>query len=636
MIALSCNDITKYYGITKIIENISFTINEGDKIGLIGRNGAGKTTLFKILMGKLSYDNGELFLSKSTSLGYLEQIPEFIENTSIYDYCESIFADIISMENKIRAMEKEIAELSEKGEHPKALMDEYSNLLDDFNLKGGYMYKSEIRGVLRGLGFTESEFSNSVNNLSGGQKSRLSIGRLLLKKPEILLLDEPTNHLDIDSCSWLEDFLKNYNGTVIIISHDRFFLDQIINKVYEIENCKLTTYNGNYSHYTKKKKEIYESEIRAYENQQAEIQKQAEMIRRFKQHGTEKLAKRARSREIALDKVDVLDKPVEYTKRAKIKLTTKVQSGNDVLHVENLAMNFGEKQLFDNGSFSIFKHDKIGLIGPNGIGKTTLFKILLGELSATKGSIKFGHHVHVGHYDQEQTNLNLENDLIEEISDADPLLNLTQIRTLLGGILFEGDDVYKKNKSLSGGEKGKLSMLKLMLSESNFLLLDEPTNHLDIASKEALEDAILDYDGTIISISHDRYFLNKVCSTIFELTEHGVNLYLGNYDYYKFKINETKLLEEDNPDEFTINKTKAKYQRRKEKELQKDEKKRKKTLDDLEIRIHNIEVKITELEERLCDEKTYSDSDLTKELIKDISNLKEELTTSYEKWEEFM
>lgn len=633
MIALSVNQVSKSFGVTSILENITFTVSQGDKIGLIGRNGAGKTTLFKIIKGEYTADQGTIFMAKGAEIGYLEQIPVTSEDVTLYDYCLEIFRPLLDMEQQLRDLEHQIADYGKQGfEPPKNLLDQYSHLLETFSRQNGYSFRSEVRGVLKGLGFSELEFERPIIGLSGGQKSRIGIGRLLLKHPEILLLDEPTNHLDIAACAWLEGFLKSYEGTLIIISHDRYFLDQIVTKIFEVENKQLSIYVGNYSDYGRQKEIIFETALQTYTQQQKEIDKQEEIIRRFKGHGTEKLTKRAKSREKKLDKMEVVDKPIQYTKRAKIKLSTRIKSGEDVLFAEDLSKSFGEKHLFSNLCMSVYRGDRIGLIGPNGIGKTTLFKMLMGTEPYQAGSVRLGHQVEIGMYDQEQSNLTQANGLIEEISDEDPQLNVTEIRGLLGGFLFHGDDVFKKIHQLSGGEKGRMSLLKLMMSEANLLLLDEPTNHLDIDSKEALEDALTSYDGTIITISHDRYFLNKICTKIFDLSPEGATEYLGNYDYYREKIAFNALLEEDALEEPSKTKTQLKDDRKKEKEKLQSERQKKQGLNNHEKLIESLELEIVDIETMMCEEAVYSDSKLMKELNEQLTHLKRTLEDCYDEW----
>lgn len=636
MIALSCNGLTKYYGVDRIIEDISFTMSQGDRVGLIGRNGAGKTTLFKILTGQITSDSGTLYRAKETEIGYLEQIVPSSSSQTLLEFAMSIFSELLDREEELRALEHDIADADPRDVSVnEKRLEAYSHKLESFEKDGGYTFRSEVKGVLRGLGFEESEFGRDLNELSGGQKSRLSIGRLLLKKPELLLLDEPTNHLDIDACAWLENYLKSYPGTMMIISHDRYFLDQLVNKIYEIENGKLTEYPGLYSDYAREKRKRFEVEMKAFEKQQREIERQEEMIRRFKQHGTEKLAKRARSREKRLEKVDRIEKPTEDHRRSRLNLTQRTQSGEDVLAAEGLAKSYGGRRIFNNAELFVYRGDRVGLIGANGIGKTTLFNILCGKVEPDEGYFKLGHKVEVGLYDQEQSNLNPGNSLLEEISDADPKLDLTEIRTLLGAFLFFGDDVYKLVSQLSGGERGRLSLLKLMLSEANLLLLDEPTNHLDIQSKEALESALENYEGTIITISHDRYFLNRLCNRLVELKADGTTLYLGNYDDYKEKLATNQKLENE-PDQTTVNKTRQKEERRKEKEKLSEERSKKRDLQNLEARLHELENELHEIEQKMCDISISQDHQALLNLTETSEQLKAEIEVLYGRWTEHL
>ncbi|QXM05218.1 ribosomal protection-like ABC-F family protein [Crassaminicella indica] len=636
MIILSCNDIHKFFGINAILENISFSINAGEKIGLVGANGAGKSTLFKIITGEYPYDNGELYISKNTTIGYLEQSAVLSPSNTVFGEVLQVFDDLIKMEETLRSLEKEIAEHStHSSESLNKLMELYAYKSEEFQNKNGYGYRSEIRGVLKGLGFSEDEFDQPIIHLSGGQKTRVNLAKLLLRKPDILLLDEPTNHLDIDAVEWLEAFLKSYHGTILLISHDRYFLDEVVDKIYEIENKKLTQYNGNYSDYVEKKKVIYEQQMKEYLQQQKEIQRQESLIRKFKQHGTEKLAKRAKSREKRLEHISLLEKPVHLHKRTKIRFETQIKSGEDVLTVEDLSKSFGSNKLFQNVSFTIYRGERVGLIGPNGIGKSTLLKILLKMLPYDTGIIRLGHNVHIGYYDQEQSDLNTSNTIIDEIWEEKIHLTQTEVRTLLGSFLFSGEDVLKKISTLSGGEKSRVALLKLMLSKANFLLIDEPTNHLDIASKEALEEALTNYDGTILVISHDRYFLNKVTTKILDLSSEGITEYLGNYKYYQEK---KKQLEDSKTPEVEIKKTKTqlKDERRKEKEKQKEKRRAKKERESLEETILSIEENIRQLEQEMCKEEIYSDPKKSKELHQKMNHLKIELDNLYEKWEEYL
>ncbi|QEK13110.1 ABC-F type ribosomal protection protein [Crassaminicella thermophila] len=635
MIVLSCNSITKSFGIDIILENISFTINAGEKIGLVGANGAGKSTLFKIITGKYPYDSGELYLSKNITIGYLEQNAHLSPTNTVFDEVVHVFDDLIQMEKELRSLEQEISKQSlDPSKSLDKLMDLYAHKSEEFQLKNGYGYRSEIRGVLKGLGFSEDEFYQPIIELSGGQKTRVGLAKLLLKKPDILLLDEPTNHLDMDAIEWLESYLKFYNGTILIISHDRYFLDEVTDKIYEIENKHLTQYNGNYTYYVEKKKILYEQQLKDFLQQQKEIEKQEEMIRRFKQHGTEKLAKRAKSREKRLEHMTFIKKPTRFNQRAKIRFETQIKSGQDVLEVDNISKSFGKNNLFKNVSFKVYKGERIGLIGPNGIGKSTLFKILLKQVSYDTGFINFGHNVHVGYFDQEQSSLNNKNTIIDEIWQENIHFTQTEVRTLLGSFLFSGDDVFKQISTLSGGEKSRVSLLKLMISKANFLLIDEPTNHLDIESKEALEEALINYDGTLLVISHDRYFLNKVATKIMVLSQDGIKEYLGNYKYYQEK---KKQLEAPSTIvETQKTKTQLKEERRKEKERKKEERRIIKEREALEEKILLLEENLRNLEQEMCKEAVYSDAEKSKQIHEESAKLKIELDKLYQKWEEYL
>ncbi|WP_432407192.1 ABC-F family ATP-binding cassette domain-containing protein [Wukongibacter sp. M2B1] len=634
MIAISCSNISKSFGIDLILKDISFTVNTGDKVGLIGKNGAGKSTLFKVLTGQIPYDEGNIYISKNLNIGYLKQDLIFDSEKTIFDECLLVFDFLIKMEEEIRSLEKRISEHSDHESNEfKKLMNNYSNLMDEFNDKNGYGYKSEIRGVLKGLGFSDEDFEKSVDKLSGGQKSRLNIAKLLLSRPNILLLDEPTNHLDIDAINWLEGFLKNYSGTLFIISHDRYFLDQIVGKIFEIENMSLLQFEGSYTNFVSYKKSLHDQQMKKYLEQQKEIAKQEELIRRFKQHGTEKLAKRAKSREKALDKIDIVEKPLLDNKKTRIKLETKIKSGREVLKVRDLSKSFDNHHLFSNINFDIYRSERVALIGPNGIGKTTLFKILLNKLNYNSGNIVIGHNVFMGYYDQEQENLEDCNNLIDEICNADPKISIPEARTLLASFLFSGDDVFKEVENLSGGERSRLSLLKLMLSKSNFLLLDEPTNHLDLVSKEVLEEALLEYDGTIFTISHDRYFLNKISTKVLEISIDEVKEYLGNYDYYIEKKNELKNLDIEDSKE-TMTKTKQKEERKRKKLEDAQKKKEKQLIKNIEEEITNLESRQNDLEHLMCDEKIYTDPEKSKEVHEEYEAVKERLEKLYMAWEE--
>lgn len=624
MIALSCNNLYKSYGIDSILEDIQFTVNVQDKVGLIGVNGAGKTTLMKILMGIETKDEGDLFIGKDLVVGYLEQNTSLDISESIFDYCEAVFEDIYQLEHEMRALERLMAT-----DHSESVLNEYSHLQSEFDRLEGYSISSRIRGVLVGLGFEESEFQKSINLLSGGQKSRVGIARLLLRQPDILLLDEPTNHLDIAAINWLEGFLRDYPGTVIMISHDRYFLDQVATKIFEIEDGELTEYNGNYSQFIVQKKAFFEAELKRYENQKKEIDKQEALIRKYKGHGTEKLAKRAKSREKRLAHMEIIEQPRIFKAVFHMALKASEPSGKEVLKAEGLSKSYPGKAVFKDVSFEMYRGERIGLIGPNGVGKTTLFKILLGELTQDEGAYNFGHHVLPGYYDQEMNNLIMDNTVLSEIHDEHPSMSLTEVRNLLGAFLFHGEDVDKVVSKLSGGERGRLSLLKLMLSPSNLLFLDEPTNHLDLYSKETLEEALTNYDGTMITISHDRYFLNKLCTKIYEMTPEGIIVYWGNYDYYLQKLAEQKQLETQPEEEVTMTKTKQKELMRKEKEKQQEHKKAKLAAKSLEKQIELSENELHDLEESLYLPEVYGDHVKAAEVQKKINGLKEEIERLY-------
>ncbi len=637
MIILSCNNLTKSFGVESILENISFTVNEGDKIGVIGVNGTGKTTLFKIISGIYGYDSGEIYTSKDCEIGYLEQNTNFYSDNTIFTEVLEVFSDLIKMEEDLRKMECEISDKSSETNSPdlQKLMDNYSHKLELFQNSNGYGYKSEAKGVLKGLGFNDDELEKPIKILSGGEKTRVLLAKLLLKKPTLLLLDEPTNHLDSDALEWLELFLKQYKGTVILISHDRYFLDQSVNRIFEIHNKKLKAYNGNYSYYVEKSAIDKEIERKTYEDQQKEIKKQEESIERLKAYGREKHLKRARSKEKALSKIEVLDKPDGERKRAKIKFIPAVESGNDVLAVRDVEMSFPDKVLFKDLNLDIYRGEKVALIGPNGAGKSTLFKIIMNELEPIQGEVKFGTNVNTAYFHQEQKTLNLDNTVIDEIWDANPHLTQTEVRNMLGAFLFENEDVFKRISSLSGGERARVAILKLILSQSNFLLLDEPTNHLDIDSKEVLEEALVNYTGTIFTISHDRYFLNKVVDKILVLDENSVTEYLGNYDYY---IEKKRQLSEMNKEENTETKTKTqlKEEKRKEKEQREIERRSKNKIKKLEDDIEQTEKKIAGLDMMLCQEEIYSNPEKSKEVNLEKSELEDKLSSLYEKWEQIM
>ncbi len=642
MIMLSCNNVSKSFGVETILEDISFSVNEGDKIGIVGVNGTGKTTLLKVITGIFPHDKGDIFTSKNCRLGYLEQNTNFYSEKTIYDEVVSVFSDLIEAEEELRSLEHQIASLSAKesssGDQLKKAMDTYGKKYEEFEKKNGYAYKSEVRGTLKGLGFSDEEMNKPVNVLSGGEKTRVLLAKLLLSKPSLLLLDEPTNHLDADAIEWLEAFLRSYEETIMIISHDRYFLDQSVNRIFEMENKRLTSYNGNYTDYQKQAKINREIRLRQYENQQRDIKKQEESIERLKAYGREKHLKRARSKEKMLDKVDRLDKPQELRKKARFNFVLRHHSGNDVLKAQGLGKSFGDRKLFEGVDFDLYRGEKVALIGPNGVGKSTLFKIIMGDESQDQGEYKLGQGVDIAYFHQEQKSLNLENSIIDEVWDDNPHMTQTEVRNLLGAFLFEGEDVFKSIRSLSGGERARVAILKLILSKSNLLLLDEPTNHLDIDSKEVLEDALKEYEGTLLTISHDRYFLNTVVDRILVLKPNGIEEYLGNYEYYQNKKKEESeksyLAEmEDLPSK---TKTQIKEERRREKELKKNENKAKKLIKDIEVEIELLEKQIGGLDYMLCQEEVYTSPERTREVNQEKSDLEKRLSKLYEKWEQIV
>lgn len=533
---LSVSHIHKSFQETPVLQDVSFHIEACDKAAIVGINGAGKTTLLRIIMGELSPDEGIVTISKDTSIGYLSQNQAVSGENSIYDELLSVRQNIVALEQRMRSVELQMKSASE--ETLPGLMEHYANLTHAFESANGYAYKSELTGVLKGLGFEESDFSKSIDTLSGGQKTRVALGKLLLQKPDMIILDEPTNHLDMSSITWLETYLLNYKGAVILVSHDRYFLDRIAGKVIELDNTKATVFTGNYSAYAAKKEMLRIAQYNAYMNQQREIKHQEAVIEKLRSFNREKSIKRAESREKMLDKIEVLEKPVEVRSDMKLHLEPRILSGNDVLHVENISKSFDGLTLFTQLSFDIRRGEHVAIIGDNGTGKTTILKILNELLPPDDGMIRLGANVEIGYYDQEHHVLHPHKTLFEEISDDYPYLNNTEIRNTLAAFLFTGDDVFKKIDSLSGGERGRLSLAKLMLSESNFLILDEPTNHLDIMSKEILEDALNSYTGTVLYVSHDRYFINRTAGRILELNRHLLTEYQGNYDYYLEKKNE--------------------------------------------------------------------------------------------------
>jgi len=527
---LACHNLQKSFGTDEILHSVSFILEDREKAALVGVNGAGKTSVFRLLTGEWTPDSGEIVRAAGVQLGYLPQMTEFDSPYTLYDELDMVFEPLRKLEATIRQLEKDMA--GQKGSALETTMERYSRLMAEFEKKRGYEAGSRLRGVLKGLGFTESQWQQSMHSLSGGQQTRAALGKLLLTAPDILLLDEPTNHLDIDSIAWLEEYLREYSGGVLLISHDRYFLDRVTTKTIEIENKKSAVYNGNYSFYAKHKAINRENALRQYLNQQKDIKRQEQIISTYRARGSEKNMKRAASREKLLDKVERLEMPESLPDEMRLMLTPKIQTGYEVLDVENMSMAFDDKIIFENVDFALKKGDKVALIGPNGIGKTTLFKIIVGEYTARTGELREGVHLRMGYYDQASQNMSEEKTIFQEIADTYPRLTQTEIRNVLAAFLFTGDDVFKLISQLSGGERGRVALAKIMLGGANFLILDEPTNHLDLFSKEILEEAIRDFPGTVLYISHDRYFINSTATKVLEMSATGVTEYLGNYDYY--------------------------------------------------------------------------------------------------------
>ncbi len=665
---LSCSNICKSFGENDILKQVSFHIEDHEKAEIVGINGAGKSTLLKVLIGKLAADDGVVTWAKGASIGYLAQHQDLEGAETIYDALLEVKKPVIQMEARIRSLELEMKSAS--GDELEAKLSEYSRLNHEFEMADGYSYQSEITGVLKGLGFTEDEFSKPITALSGGQKTRVSLGKLLLTKPDILLLDEPTNHLDMESIAWLETYLRNYSGAVIIVAHDRYFLDRVVTKIIELDMGHCTVFSGNYSAYSDKKAMLRDAAIRAYLNQQQEIRHQEAVIAKLKSFNREKSIKRAESREKMLDKIERLEKPTQANDSMDIRLEPDVVSGNDVLTVTDLSKSFDTQTLFTNVDFEIKRGERVAIIGNNGTGKTTLLKIINGIIPADSGQIRLGSKVHIGYYDQEHQVLHMDKTLFQEIQDTYPNMNNTQIRNTLAAFLFTGDDVFKLIRDLSGGERGRVSLAKLMLSDANFLLLDEPTNHLDITSKEILESALNRYTGTVLYVSHDRYFINRTATRILDLTDGSFINYIGNYDYYLEKKEDVEaafaarqMAEAGNNRTAGANGTQAqsvsavsgvssassqapmtasaagsladgKMDWKAQKEEQARLRKRQNELKKVEDKIHELETRDGEIDELLSQEDVYTDVSRLMELNKEKESIQKELEVLYEKWEE--
>ena len=636
---LACHNLNKAFGGQLIVRDGSFHIEDREKAALVGVNGAGKSTILKMIVKEEPADSGEFVLTKGKTLGYLAQQQNLEGGRSIYEEVKTAKADIIELENQIRSIEKELKSLT--GEALQGRLDTYHRMMSEFEAQNGYAYESELTGVLKGLGFQEADFDKKTDTLSGGQKTRVSLGKLLLTKPDILLLDEPTNHLDLNSITWLETYLLNYPGAVFIVSHDRFFLNRVVTKVVEIENGAVRMYSGNYKAYADKKQQIRDAMMKEYLNQQREIKHQEAVIEKLRSFNREKSIKRAESREKLLDKMTLVDKPQEAAKDIHFSLEPSSLSGNDVLSVEGLSKRFDSQTLFQDISFDIRRGEHVAVIGDNGTGKTTLLKIINQVVPPDTGSFTLGSKVKIGYYDQEHHVLHDMKNIFEEISDDYPSLNNTQIRNTLAAFQFTGDDVYKRIGDLSGGEKGRVSLAKLMLSEANFLILDEPTNHLDITSKEILEKALNDYTGTVLYVSHDRYFINQTATRILELVNQTFVNYIGNYDYYLEKKDELTAVYASpaaggaggyGASEESVSEAKLSWQEQKEQQAR--ERKRLNELKKTEERIAVLEERNTEIDDLMTHEEVYSNSVKCQELALDKASNEEELEILYEKWEE--
>ena len=631
---LSCQNISKSYGTDEILKKVSFHIEANEKAAIVGINGAGKSTLLKIIMQEISPDEGEVIVAKDKTVGYLAQYQDTTSHQTIYEEVLEAKAALIETENRLRLMEEKMNQLT--GEALEKHLNDYHKLSHEFELAGGYAYRSEVVGVLKGLGFTEEDFSKKMEELSGGQKTRVSLGKLLVTKPDVLLLDEPTNHLDMESIRWLEGFLMNYKGAVIIVAHDRYFLDRVVTKVIEIFQHKANVFQGNYTAYAAKKAALREAMLKQYYNQQREIKHQEEVITKLKSFNREKSIKRAESREKMLEKVERLEKPTEENTDIKIVLEPNVVSGNDVLTVEGLAKAYPPLSLFDGIDFEIKRGERVALIGNNGTGKTTILKIINGLIDADAGTVKLGSNVHIGYYDQEHQLLHAEKTIFEEISDDYPTLTQTQIRNVLAAFLFTEDDVFKRISDLSGGERGRVSLAKLMLSDANFLILDEPTNHLDITSKEILENALRQYTGTVFYVSHDRYFINQTATRILELTGEKVINYIGNYDYYLEKREELAkvyLSEEPKKEKMDSAKAEVKMDWQEQKAKQAQIRKIENALKKAEEEIERLENRVAEIDEECALPENATNSAKLGELVKEQEECNKRLEELYEEWE---
>ncbi len=627
---LACQNISKAYGITEILNNINFHIEAKEKLAIVGINGAGKSTLLKIIMGEEEADEGQVVIGKALSVGYLAQHQDSYYDKTIFEELLSVKQDVIELQEQIRQLEQNMKNL--EGTELETALERYTRMNHTFEQQDGYAFESQVTGILKGLGFEEADFNRPVSELSGGQKTRVSLGRLLLSRPDVILLDEPTNHLDLNSIAWLENYLKSYDGAVIIVSHDRYFLDKIVTRVLELENTKSTIYHGNYSYYATKREEVRLSKYRAYMNQQAEIKHQEAVITKLKQFNREKSIRRAESREKMLDKLERLEKPQQVNDEMRLTLTPDIESGNDVLYIEGLSKSFGEHTLFTNIGMDIKRGERIALIGNNGTGKTTILKIINQLLPKDSGKIILGAQVHIGYYDQEHQVLHPDKTIFDELHDTYPDMTNTRIRNVLAAFLFTGEEVFKEIRDLSGGERGRVSLAKLMLSNANFLILDEPTNHLDITSKEILENALKNYTGTILYVSHDRYFINQTATRILDLHDGGITSYIGNYDYYiEQQLVSTARAEEKAA--VVREETENKKDWKRSKEEQAKERKRRNDLKKTESRIEELENLISSLDEEMALPENATSAAKLSELTRQQAKANEELEQLYELWE---
>lgn len=669
MIVLSATDITRAYGTDVILDHISFHVNEGDRVGIVGANGAGKSTLLDILGGVSEPDEGQFFLSSDVTVGYLHQNDDFEDDCTLREEVHKIYERFERAEKEINTLTQDIAQMAADGktdtDEYKRIMQRYGNLQDQFERDGGFSYKSEMRGILNSMAFGEEYYDNPISSLSGGERTRLALACLLMRKPDVLMLDEPTNHLDIGMLNWLEQFLRNYKGTVIMVSHDRYFLDQLCTRIFEVAHHHLTCYDGNYTEYAQKKKQQRESDMRSYKKQQEEIRRQEDIIRKFKERGTEHLAKRAASREKKLAHMEVLERPESEGASLNVHFRQDYETGNDVLLGEDVGEAFrteeGVRRLFQHADFDIKKGERICIVGPNGIGKTTLLRLMIGEIRPTEGKIRIGRNVKFGYYDQRQEQLHGDKTVLDEVHDSYRLYKESEIRNFLGRFLFRGDQVFTKVGSLSGGEKARLALLKLMMSGSNVLMLDEPTNHLDIESKEIFEEALREFPGTIVAVSHDRYFLNQIATKIYELGPSGITKYEGGYDYYEEKKEETssgkqylnqmrdlvgeaeserrQAFGEQNgkdgqsgEDSLPDQPLSSEEERALKKKRQAEERRKQRKIEQLESRIAELEDEIEEIQQKMCDPKILSNSKKLTELDNKQKDAQTELDQAYEEW----